>query len=122
MANSAPILNVFAFLMIMLYLLLYEHGFHGLIFTPEHTDVHDKLADHPDGEGGDHDPENDVAEGLDALHQPRRQVHDLELDELLGQRGRPVDEACEDGHGIEAADMDALHDLGRERADLDADE
>src|SRR5512146_3295384 len=117
MANSAPILNVFAFLMIMLYLLLYEHRFHLLIFAPEHVDVHDKLADHPGGESGDHDPEDDVTESLDALHHPRRHVHDLELDELLGECGRPVDEAGKDGHGIEAANMDALYDLGRERAD-----
>ena len=41
---------------------------------------------------------------------------------FLGEGGRPVDESGQDGDGVKTADVDALDHLGRQGADLDADQ
>src|SRR3990172_8378408 len=93
-----------------------------LCLLPECFYIGEELAEDPEAEDSDHDPEYDVAHVFDCIDGGLGHIDVLKLHHLLGECGGPVDEAREDRDSVEPADMNALDHLGRERADLDADE
>src|SRR5271169_3622840 len=107
----------------MLHLLFDQGGLYIFIFfAPELTDIHYELADHPNGKKAYHYPEYDIPDRFDHFYRRFCDINDFELHQLLGQSCSPVNKTCNDRYRIKPPYVDTLHDLCRQRADLDADQ
>src|SRR5208283_5085557 len=92
---------------------------HICLFS-QFRNVAEELRKNPDPEDAHNDPKQDISNELNIGSNHLRKANYFEFDHFPGKRGGAVYEAGQDGYGVEAADVNALHDLGGQGADLDA--